>query len=216
MSTTLDTDLAAPAAAMPPGEDGGIKKRQILRAARRLFFHKPYDGVSMRAIAAQAKIAEATLHLYFPSKEALFSALVVEELAATAVEIWRLTTEGADTEAVLLEVARNYVGLFGASHAIEVHRSLIHVCARFPHLGEFFYEHGARVLLERLSAFIAARHKAGELEIPDAELAAEQFLSLIHGTLHLREVLSVSPVSAGEIDRVITGGVRLFLAGHRP
>jgi TetR/AcrR family transcriptional regulator, mexJK operon transcriptional repressor len=203
-------ELAREADARPPS----FKTRQILRAARRLFFAKPYDAVSMEAVAAQAGVSKGTLYLHFRNKETLFATLIVEELSATAVDLWHQTNEHSDIEAVLIHVARNYVGLFGSSHAIEVYKSLVSVSARFPRLGQLFYEHGTKVLTERLSAFIAAYTAEGVLTVPDADLAAEQFLSLVRGSLHLREVLSTQSPSAAQIDKVITSGVRLFLRGY--
>lgn len=218
MRSTDDAALADAVPKLPLAEPKNVapnvRTRQIQRAARRLFFAKPYDAVSMEAVAAHAGVSKGTLYLHFRNKETLFATLIVEELSATAVDLWCQTTEQTAMEAVLTRVARNYVGLFGSRHAIEVYKSLISVSARFPELGRLFYEHGTKVLTERLSAFIAARDADGSLDVPDPDLAAEQFLSLVRGSLHLREVLSTQAPSAAEIDKVITSGVRLFLKGY--
>lgn len=215
MAADLNSDLFSPFIPMKSNDDSIACARHLLRAARRKFFTRPYDAVSLEEIAASAGITEAKALGLFASKEELFASLVVQEMAAAAVEIWCRTIGSTDMEAVLLQVARNYVGLFGSNRAREIYRSLICVSARFPHLGRIIYEHGARVLLERLSGYIAARSAQGCLAVPDPDLAAQQFLSLVHGNLHLREVLAAQPVSDAEIDRVIESGVRLFLAGYR-
>jgi TetR/AcrR family transcriptional regulator, mexJK operon transcriptional repressor len=195
-------------------ERSSSKERQILRAAKGLFFSRPYDAVSMEAVAAQARVSKGSLYLHFRNKETLFAALIIQELSLTAIDLWRYTADEADTRAVLTHVAHNYVGLFGSRHAIEVYKSLISVSARFPKLGRLFYEHGAQVLTERLSTFIAARGAEGSLRVPDSVLAAEQFLSLIRGSLHLREVLSTQAPTQAEIETVIESGVSLFMAGY--
>ncbi|GLS19247.1 transcriptional regulator [Labrys miyagiensis] len=217
----LSTDAKALAVSIPKlpqaevrNNGPNLKTRQILRAARRLFFAKPYDAVSMEAVATHASVSKGTLYLHFRDKETLFATLIVEELSATAVDLWCQTSEHVAMEAVLTRVARNYVGLFGSRHAIEVYKSLVSVSARFPKLGRLFYEHGTKVLTERLATFIATRSEEGLLDVPDPDLAAEQFLSLVRGSLHLREVLSTQAPSAAEIDKVIASGVRLFLKGY--
>lgn len=215
MAADLNSDLSSSFIPMKSNDDSIACARHLLRAARRKFFTRPYDAVSLEEIAASAGITEAKALGLFASKEELFASLVVQEMAAAAVEIWCRTIGSTDMEAVLLQVARNYVGLFGSNRAREIYRSLICVSARFPNLGRIIYEHGARVLLERLSGYIAARSAQGCLAVPDPDLAAQQFLSLVHGNLHLREVLAAQPVSDAEIDRVIESGVRLFLAGYR-
>lgn len=178
MTADLNPYLPAPLIPMKSSDDSIACARQLLRAARRKFFTKPYDAVSMEEIAARAGLSEAKALGLFASKEELFASLVVQEMAAAAVEIWCSTLGSSGMEAVLLQVARNYVGLFGSSRATEIYRSLICVSARFPHLGRIIYEHGARVLLERLSAYIAARSAEGLLVVADPDLAAQQFLSL--------------------------------------
>lgn len=222
---TLEADSkpSGPAAALEPEiltalariDHSNLKVRLILAAAKTLFFNNAYDAVSMESVASLAGISKGTLYLHFKNKEVLFAALIVAELATITDDVWHQTGEIADVEAVLRRVAQNYHRLFGSSHAIDVYRSLISVSAKFPALGRLFYDRGTRILVERLAAYLAARSAEGALNARDPELAAQQFLSLVRGNLHLREVLSAEPPSAAEITKVIEAGVALFLAGYR-
>lgn len=54
-------------------------QRRILAAAGELFAEKPFDSVSMRAIARRAEVDPALIHHYFGTKEDLFGT-VLEEL----------------------------------------------------------------------------------------------------------------------------------------
>ncbi|AWX44398.1 HTH-type transcriptional regulator RutR [Flagellimonas maritima] len=61
--------------------DKPIKKdteAEILKAAKRVFIEKGYDGARMQEIADEANINKAMLHYYFRSKEALFSKILEE------------------------------------------------------------------------------------------------------------------------------------------
>lgn len=60
-------------------------RRRILEAARRLFAEGGYAGVSMDRVAAASGVKKANLFHYYPSKEALGTA-VVEEAAARHAE----------------------------------------------------------------------------------------------------------------------------------
>ncbi|MDD3977993.1 MAG: TetR/AcrR family transcriptional regulator [Methanomicrobium sp.] len=53
------------------------RKKEILDAAKRLFFSKSYDDVSMDEIADAVELNKATLYLYYKNKEALFAAVVL-------------------------------------------------------------------------------------------------------------------------------------------
>ncbi len=54
------------------------RREAILDAARRLFWARGYERATMPQIADAAEVAPGTLYLYFPSKEALYTELLVE------------------------------------------------------------------------------------------------------------------------------------------
>ena len=61
---------------------------QLLKAARRVFRRKGYDGASVAEIAGEARVAEGTFYRYFPSKREAAVALrdgLMETLAEVAV-----------------------------------------------------------------------------------------------------------------------------------
>ncbi len=54
------------------------RKRDILDAARELFWEHGYVDTTMPQIADSVELAPGTLYLYFPSKQALYSELLIE------------------------------------------------------------------------------------------------------------------------------------------
>lgn len=58
------------------------RRRQLLDAAVRLFARLGYADVKMADVAEAAGLGKGTVFLYFPTKEALFLALLEEELFA--------------------------------------------------------------------------------------------------------------------------------------
>jgi AcrR family transcriptional regulator len=54
------------------------RRREILGAAVRLLERQPYETITMSAVAAAAGVAKGTTYLYFPTREALFLALLAE------------------------------------------------------------------------------------------------------------------------------------------
>lgn len=54
------------------------RKQNILKAAREIFWKVGYANATMPQIAKAAELAPGTLYLYFPSKDALYTELLIE------------------------------------------------------------------------------------------------------------------------------------------
>src|SRR5271167_1864849 len=63
----------------PQNADGQRTRQAILDAALHVFAEKGYFGSSLRDIASAVGVRESALYNYFPSKEALFDALILAE-----------------------------------------------------------------------------------------------------------------------------------------
>lgn len=57
-----------------------IRKKEILAAAKVLFFEQGFAATSMNQIAKQVELSKGTLYLYFKNKEELYISLLVEGL----------------------------------------------------------------------------------------------------------------------------------------
>jgi AcrR family transcriptional regulator len=53
------------------------RRNTIIDAAQALFFAKPYDEITIEAIAERAQLAKGTVYLYFESKEDLYLAVAL-------------------------------------------------------------------------------------------------------------------------------------------
>ena len=59
-----------------PGRIRQRNRARILAAAERIFAEKGYDGATTAAIAAAAGLPKSNLHYYFPTKEAVYRAVI--------------------------------------------------------------------------------------------------------------------------------------------
>src|SRR6516165_9282068 len=66
----------------PPRELAGGVESRILDAARRVFLERGLAGASMDEIAGFACAGKPTIYARFPSKEALFTAVIMQSVAA--------------------------------------------------------------------------------------------------------------------------------------
>ena len=65
---------AAEAVAKP--QEASAREEEILRAAFDVFTEKGFHGATMLDVASRARASKATLYARYPSKEALFEALM--------------------------------------------------------------------------------------------------------------------------------------------
>src|SRR5579864_6303646 len=68
----------------PQNADGQRTRQAILDAALQVFAEKGYFGSSLRDIATAVGVRESALYNYFPSKEALFEALILADQPSKA------------------------------------------------------------------------------------------------------------------------------------
>ncbi len=76
-------------------------RQRLLEAAAAAFARDGFDGARIDAISTQAGFAKGTVYNHFPSKEALFGA-VIEEAARLALRRYEALPPGTDTRGRLL------------------------------------------------------------------------------------------------------------------
>ena len=95
--------------ARPPNADGQRTRRAILDAALTLFAEKGYFGTSLREVAGVVGVRESALYNYFPSKEALFEALLAAESAEKSEHFAAMLEAPAHDGRALLERIADFV-----------------------------------------------------------------------------------------------------------
>jgi AcrR family transcriptional regulator len=80
------------------------RRAAILRAVRRVFAEKGFDGTTTRELADAAGVSEALLFKHFPNKEALFSAMKLSLNAQELGKFERITGLEASISTLVLMV----------------------------------------------------------------------------------------------------------------
>ena len=171
-----------------PGPSG--TPEAILRAARRAFHDRGYDGATIRGIAAAAGVDPALVHHFYGSKERLFAAAM--ELPFTPSEaIPRLLEGGA--EGLGERILRFFLALNdppGAAPFV----ALIRSASSNERAAETLRGFIVREVMGRI---------ARALGVPDAELRATLVGSQLAGLAMARYVLRVEPIASAEHDALV-------------
>lgn len=152
------------------------KREAIVEAATRLFLDAGYAGTSLARVAEAAGVSKATLFKQFPTKAALFDAIVTR---AWALEDDDFRPPTGDLRAGLTAIGRRYAGLLARPGMAALFRIVIAELPRFPELGEAHFERGKMPYFDSVRRYLDAENALGTAEVDDTELAATQFLGMI-------------------------------------
>jgi len=86
-----------------------VRRQRVLQAALRLGGEGGYDAVQMRDVAATAEVALGTIYRYFPSKDALLAAAMVEWMEDLERRLGRRGPAGDTTAARVYDVLRRAI-----------------------------------------------------------------------------------------------------------
>jgi AcrR family transcriptional regulator len=175
----------------------------------------------MDQIAAVARVSKQTVYKHFSDKEALFNAIVtatVTEAGDTVAAAVRDLQDSGDLEADLRELARRELELVMQPRILQLRRLVTAEAARFPSLGQMFYERGPGRTMSELAAVFARLDARDRLQIADPLLAAAHFNWLVMSIpLNRAMLLGVdAPPSSDELTRHAHEGVSVFLAAYGP
>jgi AcrR family transcriptional regulator len=150
----------------------------ILSATARVLVRDGYERASTNRIAEAAGVSIGSLYQYFPSKEALVSALIERHMTRM---LGVLATVGATlpTEVSIAEAARTIISASFAAHRVspKLHRVLLEQVPRVGTLERIdTFEEQTLGLVE---AFLTAH--AGELRRENIKLAAKVAVLAVRG-----------------------------------
>ncbi len=188
------------------------KRAVIVTAATALFLELGYDRTSLARIAEHSGVSRATLFKQFPTKAALFDAIVTES--------WSAADEAAPPQAGnvvdgLTAIGRRYAELLSRPRMTDLFRIVIAELPRFPELAHAQFSHGKMPYFESVRAYLLAEHEAGTVRIEDADLAATQFLGMISNDVFWPTLLVPDwKVSAERVSQVVDEAVRTIAARY--
>jgi TetR/AcrR family transcriptional regulator of autoinduction and epiphytic fitness len=188
---------------------GASRERKLIDAAEKLFLGKGYHATTMDEVASAAGVSKKTIYLTFPSKEALFKALVHARRAPIFAPV---VTQGP-AEQILIETLRKSVQFIVSPKEIGMCRLVAAEGASSPALARLFHDEGkpGQLAVEQCLADLARR---GEIAIDDAHEATLMLLGMAMGVMHIGLMLGVrrSPTKR-EIEQHVRKAVHVFLRG---
>jgi AcrR family transcriptional regulator len=197
------------------GEEDSAKRRQILDGARKLFMDLGFDGASMGEIARAAGVSKGTLYVYFADKNALFEAIVEQEVLEQGKAAFNFDL-ARDAETTLKDFGTAYIQLLCRPGGGSSTRTVMAIAERMPEVGQRFYNNVVALTINRLATYLAARVATGEIAVDDCHLAASQFMMCCQASLFMPFIFQAAPAPSPEqIAKVVDSATKMFLAAYQ-
>jgi TetR/AcrR family transcriptional regulator, mexJK operon transcriptional repressor len=191
------------------------KRQDIIEAATRVFLADGYGSASMDAIADAARVSKVTVYNHFGSKEALFVAVVNAVSDTLTAPLGMPEADDGPPETTLRRIGRQLVELLLSPLALSLYRVVVAETPKQPELGALFYNSGPGRSAAALGTWLERPAAAGVLSVPEPRRAAEQFLGMVCGHLHLRRLFDAQDtLDEAEIAAHVEAAVSCFLARY--
>jgi AcrR family transcriptional regulator len=170
-------------------ETAGLRRRAIVSAALREFIDRGFAAARLDEIARQAGVAKGTIYLYFKDKEALFAAIVRQEIAPHIEAVNLAASAGGSLQTLLEETLPKILRAVTSGEGGAVIRLLLAEAGQFPQLADQYYELVVGPAMNAVRALTA--RESGKGQVQTAALAVvEEFPQLVMAPLLLSVVWS--------------------------
>ena len=210
--------MSIPSALPEPPPEFSPKRLQIAQAAELLFLANGYGAVSMDQVSRTASVSKATLYAYFPSKGALFAAIMRDKGIDNPLGEDLFPAIVPDLRAALEAIGFRMLRFMLRERTLAIYRIAMAESVRFPELGRAFYENGPVGMIRRFSDWLITLEDGGLVEVDDREMATQQFMALMRSGVFLRRSLAIAPAETEvEIEQTVRAAADTWLRayGHR-
>ena len=205
--------LAAPPAP-PPRVAPDDKAAAVLAGARSVFLTHGFSAATTDMIQQASGVSKATVYARYPTKEALFNAVVEAECDRLLGVVRSTVIRSRKLHAVLTALARSYLHLVLSQDVLALFRAVVGEAPRFPALARQFYlvgPHGFNVIVER-ELEDAASHGEVDFSSVGLEMAATHFVNLVRGEAQLQCLTHPGSVpSQAQCDQWASAAVTTFV-----
>lgn len=171
-----------PVRGRPTAEQANSIDRAIVDTARAMFLADGFDAVGMKQVAEMARVSKGTLYARYPSKEALFKAVIektVEDWSAEASQQDTQLTD--DIEQRLRHHATIIATWLGRPDVLALQRLLMSVEERFPELANVMRDRGHDYIVGVIAGDIESAGKRAGRTVQDAQSVACLLVAAVTG-----------------------------------
>ena len=188
------------------------RRGQILRGAMELFAEKGFRGATTREIARHLGISEALMFKYFPSKEALYRAIIQKRTDGTEEMFFpKEAIQAKDDRQVFGAIASNLIARNTEDPTFM--RLILYSALEGHELSRIFFETHVMGKTRLLADYIRQRIKEKAFKPVPPLLAARAFMGMIIHYVQFREIYGMKSFLKFSQKKAVQTFVDTFLNG---
>lgn len=188
------------------------RRAEILAAATEIFLEEGYGRASMDRVLAEIGGSKRTLYKHFRSKNELFAAIVAN-VSDRVLAALHPSLDGGDIRETLVTMGERYLAALLSRDGLALYRAMVSEAPHFPELAQTFFTNGPGRASRHLADFFREQKAKGVLKVDSPKLAAEQFLGMVRGNVHLAAVLLARKPTPAQTRKTVGQAVETFLRG---
>ncbi|MGN6423184.1 MAG: TetR/AcrR family transcriptional regulator [Asticcacaulis sp.] len=190
------------------------REAAILDAALEAFARHGFADARIEDIARVAQVSKGSVYLYFPTKQALFEALVRRDIGPrVAMARGFLDAYDGPLEIALQNLADMVSAIIDSGQTPIYPRLLVAESQRLPELVDFYRREVVGVLLAALSGLFARAMTKGEIAQDDPVMLAHLFVAPVLKALMWALVFTPTEPEPFRAGPYLAAHIRLFLKG---
>ena len=190
------------------------KAAAVLAGARSVFLAHGFSAATTDMIQQASGVSKATVYARYPTKEALFIAVIEAECERFLGTVRATVVRSRDLREVLEAMAHAYLRVVLSPAALALFRTVVGEAPRFPALARQFYlvgPHGFNDIVERFLEEAAARDEL-DFSSVGLEMATIHFVNLVRGEAQMQCLTHPEAVPAqAQFDQWATAAATTFL-----
>lgn len=193
------------------------KELAVLNAATEIFFVHGFSAATTDMIQRKAGVSKATMYACFPSKEAIFTAVIDKECRIMGHAFNTMEIVDGNIKDALTQLGVSYLQLVFSPSSIALFRLIVAEAPRFPEISHRFYLAGPKPVIDKITDYFISAANAGKININaiGASQAAQLFTSMLRGEGHLEYLTHPTPTpSMTRQDLWVKNAVDTFLKAY--
>jgi AcrR family transcriptional regulator len=152
------------------------RHEELISAAFSLFIERGFAATRLEDVALKAGVAKGTVVVHFPTKEALFTAVVLEHVTPSVQRAESLRDAPGSPRERIVGLVRFIHDSLQDPHVGGIPKLIVAEVGNFPDLGRSFHEQVCERSRMAVTELIRQGIAAGEFRIVDPGLAARLLL----------------------------------------